>query len=139
MQMPNPSRTANCSTYEFLNKYMVYILDTEVLGKKSIFFSLTKIYGLGKSQVRLLCKKLGFSENMTLLDLTEEQLLGLERLVSKSGLTITKDLKKYQSILFQRKINIRCYKGLRRVRGLPVRGQRTHTNAKTCKRFSKGS
>jgi len=117
---------------------MAYILDTEILGKKSIFFSLTKIYGLGCSQVRLICKKLGFSENVTLLDLTEEQLEELVRFVSKSGLTLTKDLKKYQSILLQQKVNIRCYKGLRRVRGLPVRGQRTHTNAKTCKRFRKG-
>ena len=116
---------------------MAYILETEVLGKKSIFFSLTKIYGLGNSQVRLICKKLGFSQNMTLLDLTEEQLLDLVEFVSKSGLVITKDLKKYQSILFQHKINIRCYKGLRRAIGLPVRGQRTHTNAKTCKRFRK--
>jgi len=117
---------------------MAYILETEVVGKKSIFFALTKIYGLGYSQVRLICKKLGFSENMTMLDLTEEQLSGLVRFISQSGLIITKDLKKYQSILHQRKINIRCYKGLRRVRGLPVRGQRTHTNAKTCKRFRKG-
>jgi small subunit ribosomal protein S13 len=117
---------------------MAYILDTEISSKKSIFFSLTKIYGLGRSQSRLICKKLGFSENMIMLDLTEIQLTELVQFISKSNLILTKDLKKYQSILLQQKVNIRCYKGLRIVRGLPVRGQRTHTNAKTCKRFRKG-
>lgn len=116
---------------------MVYILDTEVLNKKSLIFSLESIYGIGYFQSRLLCRKLGYSENLTISALTEDQLFDLINLIKKSGLTLTTELKKFQALLLKREVRLKSYRGLRRIRGLPIRGQRTHTNAKTAKRLNK--
>jgi small subunit ribosomal protein S13 len=116
---------------------MVYILETEILNKKSLIFSLRALYGLGKARSRLLCRKLGYSDNLTISDLTEYQINELISLIQTSGLVLTNELKKFQILLLKQKVRIKSYKGLRRIRGLPVRGQRTHTNAKTAKRLKK--
>lgn len=117
---------------------MVYIFETEILNKKSLIFSLLAIYGLGRVRSRLLCRKLGYSENLTISDLTEAQINELTSFIKKSGLVLTNDLKKMQILLLKQKVSIKSYRGLRRIRGLPVRGQRTHTNGKTAKRLKKG-
>jgi len=117
---------------------MVYIFETEILNKKSLIFSLLAIYGLGRVRSRLLCRKLGYSENLTISDLTDAQINELISLIQKSGLVLTNELKKIQILLLKQKVSIKSYRGLRRIRGLPVRGQRTHTNAKTAKRLKKG-
>jgi small subunit ribosomal protein S13 len=114
---------------------MVYILETEILENKPIIFSLGSIYGIGSAQSRMLCRKLGFSENLTLSNLTKEQLSMLVKVIQESGLILTTDLKKLQLKLLQQKVEIKSYKGLRRIRGLPVRGQRTRTNARNAKCF----
>ena len=117
---------------------MVYIFETEILNNKSLIFSLRSIYGLGIVRSRLLCRKLGYSENLTISDLSEDQVNELISLIQKSGLVLTNELKKFQIFLLKQKVSIKSYRGLRRIRGLPVRGQRTHTNAKTSKRLKKG-
>jgi small subunit ribosomal protein S13 len=117
---------------------MVYILETEISKKKSLIFSLKSIYGLGESTSRLLCRKLGYSENLALSDLSQDQIAKLVQLLQKSGLILTHELKKVQVLLLKHKVSIKSYRGLRYIRGLPVRGQRTHTNAKTAKRLNKG-
>ena len=116
---------------------MVYIIETEIFNKKPLIFSLSSIYGMGQAQSIELCRKLGYSENLTISDLTKDQVLDLVCKIEKSDFVLTKDLKRNQALLLQRKINIKLYKGLRLIRGLPVRGQRTHTNAKTVKRFKR--
>lgn len=116
---------------------MVYIFETEILSKKSLIFSLVSIYGLGLAQSRLLCRKLGYSENLTASNLTECQINDLICLIQNSGLVLTNDLKKFEIFLLKQKISIKSYRGLRRIRGLPVRGQRTHTNAKTVRLLKK--
>ena len=113
----------------------MYILDTGLNDNDYVVYALKNIYGLGKSQSLNICKKLGVLNNLKINELTEDQIVQLLNLVETSDLTITNDLKKLQTLYYQMEINIKSYKGLRRLKGLPVRGQRTHTNAKTSKRI----
>jgi small subunit ribosomal protein S13 len=110
---------------------MVYILETELLDNKSIYFSLTKVFGVNRFQSFLICKKLGLSYNATLYTLTPDQSIKLIKFVENLDLLINNHLKKSNIMLAKKLIQIKTYKGIRRLRGLPVRGQRTHTNAKT--------
>jgi small subunit ribosomal protein S13 len=93
---------------------MIYIFETEILNSKSVQFSLKKIYGLNTFQINSICKKLGFSANLKTSKLATDQIFTLKKLVE-----------------------IKSYSGLRRIKGLPVRGQRTHTNARTAKSRSR--
>ena len=116
---------------------MLYIFETEIFNKKPIYFSLQRIYGIGKNQSSLICRKLGFSKNLITSELSKEQVFDLVMLIEKSNLIITNELKKLQVLFLRNLVNIKSYKGLRRIRGLPVKGQRTHTNGKTAKRLKK--
>ncbi len=114
---------------------MVYILETELLENKSIYFSLTKVFGIGQFQSFLICKKLGLSYNCQLSDLTPDQIVRLIKFIENSSLLINSNLKKAKIIVTKNLIQIKAYKAIRKLRGLPVRGQRTHTNAKTASKF----
>lgn len=113
---------------------MIYIFETEILNNKPIQFSLQKIYGIGKQHSSLFCKQLGFSKNLKTSELSKDQITKLIKKIVNSDLIITNELKKLQVFLLQNLINIKSYRGLRRLQGLPVRGQRTHTNSRTSKR-----
>jgi small subunit ribosomal protein S13 len=116
---------------------MIYLLETELPKNKPVFFGLTNIYGIGRFQALVICKKLGFSANLKISDLSNDQVNDLLKLVEKSDLILSNDLKKLQILFLKNLINIKAYKGLRRISGLPIRGQRTHTNARTVRRFRK--
>ena len=116
---------------------MIYIFETDLDNSKSILFSLKKIYGLNNYQINLICKKLGFSSNLKTSKLTNDQITKLIKIIENDNIKITNDLKKEQIFNLQRLVEIKSYSGLRRIRGLPVRGQRTHTNAKTAKKTKK--
>lgn len=113
---------------------MIYLLETNLPESKSILIALTKIYGIGHSTASLICKKLGFSINLKIKDLTQEQKAEILNLVDSSNLVLNNELKKFNSLILKNLISIKSYRGLRRVRGLPVRGQRTHSNAKSARR-----
>ena len=114
---------------------MVYILEAEILENKSIYFSLTKIFGIGQFQSFLICKKLDLAYNCKLINLTADQIENLIKFIENSNLLITNNLKKSKIKITKKLIQIKAYRGIRRLRGLPVRGQRTHTNAKTASKF----
>ena len=113
---------------------MLYLLETKLSETKSVFFALTRVYGIGKNTAFLICKKLGFSLNLKIKDLTQEQSIEILKLIDYLNLTLNNDLKKLKSLSLKKLISIKSYRGLRNVRGLPVRGQRTHTNAKSARR-----
>ena len=113
---------------------MIYIFETEISNSKTVQFSLKQIYGLGKYQTLIICKKLGLSKNLKTSNLTNDQILKLIKIIENSNLKIKSELKKLQIFNLKELVNIKCYKGLRRIKGLPVRGQRTHTNSKTTKK-----
>lgn len=114
---------------------MVYLLETKLHDSKSIFFALKKIYGIGKTSAFNICKKLGFSENLKVKSLSEEQIKKLLKLVENSEVLITSDLKKVKNLNLKNLVFIKSYRGLRKIKGLPVRGQRTHTNGRTSRKI----
>jgi len=84
----------------------------------------------------IFCKKLGISKNFKVFELTEEQKFNLIKLIDSSGILINSDLKRFLLNKKKKLINIKSYKGLRKLKGFPVRGQRTRSNAKTAKKIN---
>ena len=113
---------------------MLYFLETKLPEQKSVYFALTQIYGIGRTTAFVICKKLGFSINLKIKDLTQEQTVEMLQLIDSLNLNLNNELKKLKSLKLKNLVSIKSYKGLRRVRGLPVRGQRTHTNAKSARK-----
>lgn len=113
---------------------MLYIFESEIPENKSVEFSLQYIYGIGKFQSSYICKKLGFSINYKINFLKPTQKILLTKIIENLNLLISSDLKKNISLNNSRLIAIQSYKGIRKNRGLPARGQRTHTNAKTARK-----
>ena len=114
---------------------MVYLFDSELPENKSIVFAITKIVGIGKLNSIMLCKHLGFSPNLKFKDMSKEQIAKLITLIeSSNNLVLTEELKKLKSQNIKNLFSIKSYRGLRLRQGLPVRGQRTHTNARTARK-----
>ena len=84
----------------------------------------------------LVCKKLGLAYNCKLNKLTPDQIVNLIKFIENSNLLITNNLKKSKILIAKKLVQIKAYKGIRKLRGLPVRGQRTHTNGKTASKFN---
>lgn len=116
---------------------MIYLFETKLAENKSIFFALKYIYGIGKFNSFLICKQLGFSKNLKVKNLSNEQVTKLLRLIDSSNLILTSDLKKVRSLINLKLVSIKSYRGLRKINGLPVRGQRTHTNAQTAQKHKR--
>ena len=116
---------------------MVYLLETKLPENKPVYFALAYIYGIGIKTSGLICKKLGFSTNLKVKDLTREQSIDLLKFFESSDLIISNDLKKFKSLSFRKLISIKAYRGLRKERGFPIRGQRTHTNAKSSRKINR--
>ena len=115
---------------------MVYLFESELPKNKLFVFAIVKIYGIGRVKAFFICKRLGFSRNLTVNDLSKEQLSRLIKSIESFDILVAGDLLKSQLLLMKKLVSIKSYRGLRRYQGLPVRGQRTHTNAKTArKRF----
>jgi small subunit ribosomal protein S13 len=113
---------------------MIYLLDSELSENKSVFFALTSIFGIGKFNSCILCKKLGVSKNFKIKQLSKEQIQILVSVIESSNINLISDLKKIKSLNIQKLLSIKSYKGFRLKQGLPVRGQRTHTNARTARK-----
>jgi small subunit ribosomal protein S13 len=93
--------------------------------------AITHIYGIGPSRAQKICQAAGVNTSAKVKDLTEEQLDALRSEVSKYQ--IEGDLRRENALNIKRLMDLGCYRGLRHRRGLPVRGQRTRTNARTRK------
>jgi small subunit ribosomal protein S13 len=113
---------------------MIYIFESKLSENKSVFLTLKYIYGIGKSNSFLICKKLGFSKNLKIKNITKVQINQLINTIVNLKIKIGSDLKKLKVLNTKKLISIKSYKGIRKIRGLPIRGQRTHTNAKTSKK-----
>ena len=114
---------------------MIYLFEAELPDNKPVVISLTHIYGIGKSQSLRLCKNLGLAFNFKAKNLSKEQVTKLIKVVEFFNIKVSSDLKKIKLLISKDLLSIKSYKGLRRYQGLPVRGQRTHTNAKTSKKI----
>lgn len=116
---------------------MIYIFETKLPENKPVFFSLTYVYGIGKKTSYLICKKLGFSMNLKIKNITQDQSVSIIKIIDSSQLVLSNELKKVKSFSLKKLISIKSYRGLRKLKGLPVRGQRTHTNAKSAGKINK--
>ena len=104
--------------------------------KKHIVIGLTTIYGIGLNRSKLICKKVGVDETTLVDSLSPEQIDQLRE--SLSEFIIEGDLRREVNMHKKRLLDIGCYRGIRHRRGLPVRGQRTKTNARTRKGKRRG-
>ena len=111
---------------------MARIAGVDIPREKRTVVSLTYIYGIGPTLASQICAEAGVDESTRLRDLTDEEVARLRNFI-ESNLRVEGDLRRETSQDIKRKMEIGCYQGLRHRRGLPVRGQRTHTNARTRK------
>jgi len=115
---------------------MVYLFESKIPEEKSVYFALTYVYGIHKPTSLLICKNLGFLKNIKIKDLSTEQINKLFKTTELLNLLLGSSLKKKKQLNLKKLISIKSYRGLRRTQGLPVRGQRTHTNSRTCRKFT---
>ena len=113
---------------------MVFLFQKKLDPTNRIRKELKKIYGINSFLANQICDQLGFHMNLTVGELSVDQTEKLGRILQYYYLT-ENDLKKQIQGNFQRFIQIGCYKGFRVTQHLQLRGQRTHTNAKTAKRI----
>jgi small subunit ribosomal protein S13 len=104
--------------------------------EKRIIIGLTYIYGIGRASSEKILKKAGVSESIRVKDLDENQ-EGAIRKVLEESYQVEGDLRSEINLNIKRLMDIGCYRGLRHRKGLPVRGQRTRTNARTRKGVKK--
>ena len=109
---------------------MARISGVDLPPSKRIEIGLTYIYGIGRTRARQLLQKTRIDAGIKVKDLSDEQALALQRAINQEG-RVEGDLRKAVALDIKRLIEIGSYRGLRHRRNLPVRGQRTHTNART--------
>jgi small subunit ribosomal protein S13 len=111
---------------------MARIAGVDIPREKRLVISLTYIYGIGPSLSKRICEAVGIDQSTRVRDLTDEEVNKIRAFVDANH-KVEGDLRREVAGDIKRKIEIGCYQGIRHRRGLPVRGQRTHTNARTRK------
>ena len=111
---------------------MARIAGVDIPREKRLVISLTYIYGVGPNQASAILEDIGLPEDTRVRDLTEAEVSQLRTYI-EANLKVEGDLRREVQQNIKRKMEIGSYQGLRHRRGLPVRGQRTHTNARTRK------
>nr|YP_009684016.1 ribosomal protein S13 [Lessonia spicata]QDP13840.1 ribosomal protein S13 [Lessonia spicata]QWK44649.1 ribosomal protein S13 [Lessonia spicata] len=109
---------------------MPFIIGTSIPEDKVLVQSVSHIYGIGLSQSKILCKKAGFGSDSRGSNVTFVKGKNLENLAEDTPLPLGADLRRFKNDKIRRLCALSTYRGLRHKKGLPVRGQRTHTNAK---------
>ncbi len=110
---------------------MARIAGVDIPRDKRVVISLTYIYGIGSVTASSILQKCGISEDIRVKDLSDEQINEIR--LAMDGIKVEGDLRREKSLNIKRLMEIGCYRGIRHRRGLPVRGQRTKTNARTRK------
>jgi small subunit ribosomal protein S13 len=117
---------------------MARIAGVDLPAKKRAEIGLTYIYGIGRTRSQSLLHRAGVDAEKKVADLTEDEVNRIRTLIENEG-SVEGDLRKELSMNIKRLIEMGSYRGLRHRRGLPVRGQRTHTNARTRKGPRRGT
>jgi small subunit ribosomal protein S13 len=111
---------------------MARIAGVDLPRHKQIAYSLPYLYGIGRTLAKEICKKANIPENKKTEDLSENEIKRIRELL-ETEYRVEGDLRREVQMNIKRLMDLGCYRGLRHRRGLPVRGQRTHTNARTRK------
>ena len=112
---------------------MARLFGTEIPNEKRIEASLPYSYGIGHSTSKRILEQAGINPDIRTGQLTDEQLTKIVQVITTDGILIEGDLRREKQSILKRLTSINCYRGQRHRRGLPVRGQRTRTNARTRK------
>jgi small subunit ribosomal protein S13 len=99
---------------------------------KRVLISLRYIFGIGPSNAKVICTQLGIPDDRRVNQLTDDEILRIRELIDREY-RVEGDLRREEAMNKKRLMDMACYRGLRHRKGLPVRGQRTHTNARTRK------
>ncbi len=117
---------------------MARLAGVDLPARKRTEIGLTYIYGIGRTRSASLCHRAGVDPDKKIADLTEDEVNKIRQILEAEG-AVEGDLRKEVSMNIKRLIEMGSYRGLRHRRGLPVRGQRTHTNARTRKGPRRGT
>ena len=111
---------------------MARIAGVNLPSNKRVEIGLTYIYGIGRSKAKEICAKIGLPGERRVSQLTETEVSQIREAIDRDYM-VEGDLRRDIAMNIKRLMDLGCYRGLRHRRGLPVRGQRTHTNARTRK------
>ena len=111
---------------------MARIAGVNIPTNKRVEIALTYIHGIGRTKAKEICQKVGIPSERRVFDLLDADVIKFREVIDADYL-VEGDLRRETSMNIKRMMDLGCYRGLRHRRGLPVRGQRTHTNARTRK------
>ena len=111
---------------------MARISGVNIPSGKRIQIALTYIFGIGNTRAKKICEEAKLEPSKRVNSLTEQELTSIRDLIDKAY-TVEGDLRRDNAVNLKRLVDLGCYRGLRHRKGLPVRGQTTHTNARTRK------
>ncbi len=111
---------------------MARIAGVNIPTNKRVLIALTYIHGIGRTKATEICQKVGITDERRVNTLSDDEVLRIRELIDRDY-QVEGDLRRNVALNIKRLMDLGCYRGLRHRRGLPVRGQRTHTNARTRK------
>ena len=111
---------------------MARIAGVNIPTQKRVEVGLTYIYGIGATKAAEICEKVGIPAKRRVSELTEQEVIRIREVIDREY-QVEGDLRRETAMNIKRLLDLGCYRGLRHRKGLPVRGQRTHTNARTRK------
>ncbi len=111
---------------------MARIAGVNIPTNKRVEIALTYIFGIGRTRSREICAKVGLLPELRVHQLSDAEVIQIREIIDH-GYRVEGDLRREQAMNIKRLMDLGCYRGLRHRRGLPVRGQRTHTNARSRK------
>ena len=111
---------------------MARIAGVNIPTNKRVEIALTYIHGIGRTTARTIVNTMGLPADRRVQDLTDQEVLQMREMIDRDY-SVEGDLRRTVAMNIKRLMDLACYRGLRHRRGLPVRGQRTHTNARTRK------
>jgi small subunit ribosomal protein S13 len=111
---------------------MARIAGVNIPTQKRVVIALQYIHGIGEGHAKEICEKVGLAPQRRVSELTDAEVLQIRETIDRDY-TVEGDLRREVSTNIKRLMDLGCYRGLRHRKGLPVRGQRTHTNARTRK------
>ena len=111
---------------------MARIAGVNIPTSKRVEIALTYIFGIGRTKAKEICGKVGIPSERRVSEMTEDEVIRVREIIDQNY-QVEGDLRRERAMNIKRLMDLGCYRGLRHRRGLPVRGQRTHTNARTRK------
>lgn len=112
---------------------MARIFGIDLPNEKRTDIGLTRIYGIGRVTSSRILKEIGIEPSKRIKDLTDKEVAQITSKIQSAGIKVEGDRRRETQLSIKRLMDIGCYRGLRHRKGLPARGQRTHTNARTRK------